>query len=355
MKVLVLSCSTGGGHNSCARYIKEEFGSFNIECDFYDFFDLINSKAKEMSSKLYLFTLNNDGKIFKNFYKIGEAYSKSNVTSPVYLINKMHKKKIYDFICENGYDLVITTHLFPALTLTAINKDKKYNNVHFIFVATDYEPCPFMVEAEPDYFIIQKGCESRFNKTSSDKLITSGIPVSSRFVNNAQDIRNKYNITCEKVILVMLGSMGFGNISDVILRLVSINNVKIFIVCGSNKKLYDSFINYDDKVIPLPFINNVNDYIYSSDVVISKPGGLSTTEIATIRKPLIHMFAIPGIEEYNEKFFEGRGMSRVCNIDNIKESVIKCFDDTKFINNQKKYIYSDSAYRLVKFVINNYH
>ena len=41
MKVLVLSCSTGGGHNSCARYIKEEFDSFNIECDFYDFFDLI--------------------------------------------------------------------------------------------------------------------------------------------------------------------------------------------------------------------------------------------------------------------------------------------------------------------------
>lgn len=355
MKVLVLSCSTGGGHNSCARYIKEEFDSFNIECDFYDFFDLINSKAKEMSSKLYLFTLNNDGKIFKNFYKIGEAYSKSNVTSPVYLINKMHKKKIYDFICENGYDLVITTHLFPALTLTAINKDKKYNKVHFIFVATDYEPCPFMEEVEPDYFIIQKGCESRFNKTGSDKLITSGIPVSSRFVNNAQDIRNKYNITCEKVILVMLGSMGFGNISDVILRLVSINNVKIFIVCGSNKKLYDSFINYDDKVIPLPFINNVNDYIYSSDVVISKPGGLSTTEIAAIRKPLIHMFAIPGIEEYNEKFFEERGMSRVCNIDNIKESVIKCFDDNKFINNQKKYIYSDSAYRLVKFVIDNYY
>ena len=67
------------------------------------------------------------------------------------------------------------------------------------------------------------------------------------------------------------------------------------------------------------------------------------------------MFAIPGIEEYNEKFFEGRGMSRVCNIDNIKEMVIKCFDDTKFINNQKKYIYSDSAYRLVKFVIDNYH
>lgn len=204
MKVLVLSCSTGGGHNSCARYIKEEFDSFDVECDFYDFFDLINSKAKEMSSKLYLFTLNNDGKIFKNFYKIGEAYSKSNVTSPVYLINKMHKKKIYDFIYENGYDLVITTHLFPALTLTAINKDKKYNNIHFIFVATDYEPCPFMEEAEPDYFIIQKGCESRFNKTSSDKLITSGIPVSSRFVNNAQDIRNKYNITSKKLFLLCL-------------------------------------------------------------------------------------------------------------------------------------------------------
>ena len=152
------------------------------------------------------------------------------------------------------------------------------------------------------------------------------IPVSAAYDNNILECAGAENYTSEAIETVMnFTESGYGFTDE---QLEIINSKKYFMKV----------------VIPI-----------SSDVVISKPGGLSTTEIAAIRKPLIHMFAIPGIEEYNEKFFEERGMSRVCNIDNIKESVIKCFDDNKFINNQKKYIYSDSAYKLVKFVIDNYH
>ena len=50
MKVLILSCSTGGGHNSCANYIKEELLLNNIECNFIDFFDIFGKNAKKMSS-----------------------------------------------------------------------------------------------------------------------------------------------------------------------------------------------------------------------------------------------------------------------------------------------------------------
>ena len=153
MKILLLSCSTGGGHNSCARYIEEELKSNNIDCEFKDFYDIVNEKAKNISEKIYLKSLGNEGKIFKNIYKMGELYSKTGIKSPVYLVNKIHKKKLYNYIKNNNIDLVITTHLFPALTLTSINKDKDYNNIHFLFVATDYEPCPFMEEAKPDYLI----------------------------------------------------------------------------------------------------------------------------------------------------------------------------------------------------------
>ena len=56
MKVLILSCSTGGGHNSCANYIKEELTLNNIECNFIDFFDIFGKNAKKMSSDIYLKT-----------------------------------------------------------------------------------------------------------------------------------------------------------------------------------------------------------------------------------------------------------------------------------------------------------
>ena len=51
MKVLLLSCSTGGGHNSCAHYIEEELKANNIECIFKDFYDIVNINAKELSSE----------------------------------------------------------------------------------------------------------------------------------------------------------------------------------------------------------------------------------------------------------------------------------------------------------------
>ncbi|UKI57389.1 MAG: hypothetical protein L6V81_08635 [Clostridium sp.] len=54
MKILLLSCSTGGGHNSCARYIEEELKENNIKCEFKDFYDIVNEKAKDLSEKIYL-------------------------------------------------------------------------------------------------------------------------------------------------------------------------------------------------------------------------------------------------------------------------------------------------------------
>lgn len=360
MKILLLSCSTGGGHNSCAHYIEDELKSQNIECSFYDFFDIVNEKAKDLSSKVYLKTLGNNGKMFSNFYKIGEMYSKTKIKSPVYLVNCLHKKKLFDFINENNYDLVITTHLFPALALTAINKDKNFNKINFIFVATDYEPCPFMEEADPDYFVMQKGLEERFIEKGidKDKLLNFGIPISSNFINNVKNIKQDYNIKNEKVILIMLGSMGFGNIEENINSILK-ENIKVIIVCGSNKVLYEKLKkNNNNNLIVLGFVNNINDLIYSSDLVLSKPGGLSSTEIASIRKPLIHVFPIPGIETYNTTFFESHGMSKKCE---NNDELLKLINDvlipensSKMTECQKKYINKDSAKDLINFIIKTY-
>lgn len=360
MKVLLLSCSTGGGHNSCAHYIEDELKNQNIECIFYDFFDIVNGKAKDLSSKVYLKTLGNNGKMFSGFYKIGELYSKTKIKSPVYLINSLHKKKLFDFINENNYDLVITTHLFPALALTAINKDKNFKKINFIFVATDYEPCPFMEETKPDYFVMQKGLEERFVEKGidKDKLLNFGIPVSSNFINNAKNIRQDYNINNEKVILIMLGSMGFGNVDESINLLLK-ENIKVIIVCGSNKALYEKLKEKNNNnLIVLGFVNNINDLIYSSDLVLSKPGGLSSTEIVSIRKPLIHVFPIPGIETYNATFFENYGMSKKCEnndelLKQINELLIQENAD-KLIECQKKLINNHSAKDLINFIKKTY-
>ena len=96
MKVLVLSCQTGGGHNACGRYIKEELNINNIECDFKDYFDILGNNAKDMAEKIYLNTTKGNGNVFKIVYTLGEKYSDTGLTSPVYLFNKLRRNKLYE-------------------------------------------------------------------------------------------------------------------------------------------------------------------------------------------------------------------------------------------------------------------
>lgn len=358
MKVLILSCSTGGGHNSCARYILQELQENNIEAIYQDFYDIVNINAKELSSKIYLSTLGGNGKIFKGVYKLGELYSKSKIKSPVYLVNSLHTKSLYNYITSNNFDLVITTHLFPALTLTAINKKIAPKRVNFITIATDYEPCPFMEEAKPDYLIIQKDLEEKFVSKGipANIIVPSGIPVSTSFIKNAKDIKSELHIKDEKVILFMLGSMGFGKITSIINQVLEIPKTKVIVVCGTNKKLYEELKSLNRKnLIPLGFVSNINDLITSSDIVLSKPGGLSSTEIASLRKPLIHIYPIPGIETYNANFFAEKKMSLKCaSNDDLLKNITKLLNDKslqeEIISNQKKYINEKSAQELMSLI-----
>lgn len=295
------------------------------------------------------------------YIKWGELYSKTKLTSPVYLVNKMHKKDLLKYIEYNKYDLVIATHVFPAMALTAINtKNKKVN---FIFVATDYECAPFTQEIKPDYLITQKGLKNNFIKKGVKKAIIKefGIPVSSKFINKAKNIREDLGVKKEKIILMMLGSMGFGKVIGAVNSILTINNIKLVVICGSNEALFETLNNIDNgSLIVKGFINNINDYIYSADIILSKPGGLSSTEIASIGKPLIHIFPIPGVETYNVNYFNSNNMSISCNcVKKLAEVINMLINNekltTKMINSQKRFINENAAKDLIEFIKKKYY
>ena len=176
-KVLILSCGTGGGHNSAAKAILEELLSQGLEADFMEYLEIINSNLKDKVNEIYLKSTNNEGKTFKVAYKLGEIYQKTNIKSPVYGLNQLNKNKLYDYIKRNGYEYIITTHLFAAQALTAIKKEHRIN---FTAVATDYVCIPFWRETNPDFMITPSDeLKSSFidQGVKENKLIPLGIPV----------------------------------------------------------------------------------------------------------------------------------------------------------------------------------
>ncbi len=358
MKVLVLSCSTGGGHNACGHYIENEFKENNIECDFVDYFNILGPKAKEYSEKIYLDTTKGNGKVFKVAYKLGEAYSKTRITSPVYGFNKLMKNKVYSFIRENNYDLVITPHLFPAMAITALKEEGK--DIKLINVATDYHAIPFLEETKPDYFVIPHiSLHEEFLKKGfkQEILLPYGICVSSLFCK----VKNNLSLPQDKnIILITSGSMGFGKMEDIVKAILNnIPNTYVVALCGSNKKLYLELkeINSENLLVK-GFVTNINEYISSSTIVLTKPGGLTSTEVGVIRKPMIHLMPIPGVENYNANFFEKNGLSLISNnIEEVISNTEKLLKDEKLqkemIKNQAEFINRNSANDLVQFVINN--
>ncbi|CCY45162.1 putative uncharacterized protein [Clostridium sp. CAG:1193] len=356
MKVLILSCSTGGGHNKCASYIEEELICNNIECEFKDFYKIVNNSKPDIASSLYLYSVKGNGASFKYIYKLGELYNKTNVKSPVYLVNKLHAKALKEYILDNNFSLVITTHLYPALTLTSINE--KEHIIDFIHVSTDYECAPFTNEVDANYIVIPKGLKERCieKKIDPSKLKELGIPVSTRFIKDAKNIKSNFVNNNDRLILVMLGSMGFGNVIDIIKSVCTIDNAKVVVICGNNKDLKDKLETLNiNNLIPLGFVNNINDLIYSSDIVLSKPGGLSSTEISSLNKPLIHINPIPGIENYNATFFCKRGMSIICrNNDDIVSNIEKLLTDKELYNNMvlsdKKYMSEVGIEKLIDLI-----
>lgn len=359
MKILVLSCSTGGGHNACGHYIEEEFKENNIVCDFVDYFDILGPKAKERSEKIYLDTTKGNGGMFKIAYKLGEAYSKTGITSPVYSFNKLMRNKINLYIENHNYDLVICPHLFPSMAITALKGEGE--DIKLINVATDYHAIPFWEETKPDYFVIpHKSLQDEFINKGFNKeiLLDLGISVSSSF----SLINNNLNLPSNKdIVLVASGSMGFGKMKDIVeTMLKEIPNIYVVAICGNNKKLYSELQEIDNEnLLVKGYVNNINEYIAASTIVLTKPGGLTSTEVGVIRKPMIHLMPIPGVENYNAEFFKKNGLSLVSNnIDEVIDNTSKLLKDKdlqkNMMENQSKIINKNSAKDLVEFVLSKW-
>lgn len=364
MKILILSCGTGGGHDSAANAMLECFNELKIDCEVMNPIELTSKRMAKGVNESYLKIVNNIPKMFKNIYHLGELYSKLPIKSPIYSFNNLFAKKLKEYIFNNNIDYVICTHLYPAETLTYLKK--KNINIHFILVATDYALIPFFKETNPDYYVLPaKKLVKEYINTGIDKkkILPFGIPVSIKFnINYKKDeLKKQLSIPSnKKTILIMSGSMGYGKLDTMIEKIYNKykNKINIIVICGNNKKLKDNLYHkYKENIILKGFTNNVNMYMKASDLLLTKPGGLTSTESAVSNIPTIFTDPIPGCENYNAEFFENNGMGYyLTSIDDLENYVDTLLYNKKVINkikkNQSKIINKNSTKDICNFVIN---
>ena len=316
MRILLLSCNTGEGHNATAKAIMQVLESSNISCELRDVLACLSPRFSKFISNWHVRLYKYAPRLFDVGYR---AFERSEPdpedTSFIYELLRFSAGKLLEILAEGNFDAVVCTHVFSGMMMTEVRRAFRLR-IPCFFVATDYTCYPMTEQCEMDgYFIPDAALTPEYEAAGVpvSRLIPYGIPVRQDFYQPSDQpgARQLLQLPSEGlVVLLMCGSMGCGPIKKIARNLADRlpENATVVAVCGNNEKLYESMIELQDpRLRILGFTRQIAAYMDAADIIVTKPGGLSTTEASAKHLPMVLFNTVGGCESRNFDFYLSRG------------------------------------------------
>ena len=341
-KILIFYASYGGGHLSAAKSIQEclETSYTNIQIEVIDCIKYINRMLNKVTTGAY----NEMAKDVPNLWGKVYAGSQKGILSSVSKeTNKLMARKLFKLIIEYKPDLIISTHPFSSQMVSYL-KRKGHLDCELATILTDFSMhTQWLIGNEyGDYFFVanDKMKEQLINYgVKREKIHVTGIPLSSKFkrkIDNKETYR-MFNLNPERKTILFFGGGEFGlgktQTFNIFKSFVECpENIQIVAISGKNQKMKESFENLvtdlgkQDSVKILEFTDKVPQLMSISDLVVTKPGGLTTTESLASGLPIVVINPIPGQEEENAAYLEKNKVAIwIKKGDNIKKILNELF------------------------------
>ena len=352
-KILIFYASYGGGHLNAAKSIKEYFDNNykNCETELIDCMKYVNKPIEIVTTAAYREMAKKMpwawGKIYADSQKgpLAHISSKSNQLLAI---------KLLKLLRERQPDLIISTHPFGSQMCTYLKRKGKIT-AQIATILTDFSPHDqWLVGNETtDFFFVanDKMKDYLVSKNIPDsKVFVTGIPISSRFLQtyNREEILKEFDLKDNTKNILFFGGGEFGlgkaRTVEIFNNLVkNFSDIQVIAIAGKNEKMKSEFEkiveenNKQDCVKVLAFTNKVPELMSISDLVISKPGGLTTSESLASNLPMIIINPIPGQEEENAEFLESKGTGIWLRKDDSSREVLKSvIDNPEKLNMMKK-------------------
>lgn len=312
-KGIIFTASTGGGHNQAANSLKEQLKSDGMDAEIIDVFRDKNMMLELFIEDAYSAILNFVPSLYGGLYKIsGRPIPNSQLKR---LFKRLLRKKMLNYLQIYNPDFMVSTHPLFVHTIAELKADG-YTNVPCISVVTDLEVHPFYRHSMIDAYITShEHTKKSLIKLgiSPNRIFVYGIPVKKSFYEPLQNLKDDSDAF---TILLMGGSLGSKKLHHALKSLTqSSRKLVIHVVCGHDNLTF-SAIKKDFSEVPenikihlYGFVGNVGELMDKSDILISKPGGLTVTEAIHKQIPLIIPFYLRGQEEENTTILENEGLA----------------------------------------------
>ncbi len=337
MKILIFYASYGGGHLNAAKSINDYIINNypNNDVELIDCMKYVNKTIEKLTTAAYREMAKKApwawGKIYSDSQKGPLAHLSSRS-------NKIMAIKLLRLLREKQPDVIISTHPFGSQMCSYLKRKNKIT-AKIATIMTDFSPHDqWLVGHEfTDYFFVANDKMKNYliNKgITENKISVTGIPISNRFLKtyNKKEILDTYNLSEDKFTVLFFGGGEFGlgktktaEIFESFVQESLKEKIQIIAIAGKNPKMKASFkeivskysvnttttntTDITNNVKILEFTNQVPELMSISDLVVTKPGGLTISESLASHLPMLIINPIPGQEEENAEFLEDKGIA----------------------------------------------
>jgi len=307
MKILVIHATAGAGHKKAAEAIfhglQARRGGFDVRL--VDALDYTNPFFKKTYPTAYTYLVTHLPWVWGFFFALIDLpWIQPLVHGCRRLYNGINARALEKFLIEGQFDAVITTQFLSAEVCAYLKRGGKIKS-RVICVVTDFDVHRIWVNKGIDCYTA--ACGYTRDKllelgVPSEKVFTTGIPTDAKFALTPDTAALKKKLGLKDGLLTVLiatGSFGMGPIEQLMELL---GDYQLLIVCGYNRELYDRLkpkAAKDAHVLGL--VDNMDELMAVSDIMVTKPGGLSISEALVKKLPMIFFSAIPGQETNNIK------------------------------------------------------
>jgi processive 1,2-diacylglycerol beta-glucosyltransferase len=312
-----LSASVGVGHTAAAAAVGRALAERDpdVTSDIVDSYKYAASIFSKVVADGYIGMVKTVPQLYRYIYDRAERATQVGAFRT--WVSQFTASNLRQLIDELDPIAVVCTHAFPCGVMSAY-KRMFAPQLPVIGIVTDFVVHPFWIYRNVDAYAVatpemRAGLLAR--GVQAERIAVSGIPVDERFARPRlprDELRRELGLPADRsVVLMMGGGLGIGPLDTMMRALAGAKEpVAGAIIVGRNKSVQRRVMAVAERleypVRVFGFVDNVFDYMHASDVLLSKPGGLTSAEALVAGLPMLLVRPLPGQEERNTRYLVAR-------------------------------------------------